>query len=363
MAVGLINSAKCCINTQIALDSLCHMPGGKKETSGMLAALLSPNNRAGFTQVTDAVRNAKSRPVNGGNQVEIEIEKPNCGVAAETKPSLCDVGTATVSPYLYLQPCVEQVASYSFRITKDEFANICESPNERLATTLRRGAEIVQNHINRKLADLGYGLMGNYASGDLSTGATAQFLAVINPNGSINASAFAKLKAEFRKQKCNTAPIVVGGDTLAIIEDIRQLGGTGPVGGTAGADASAMSRIAQTYYDSQIDASIQALAGDTASHVLSWSPGALQFLEWYENVDYREEFKEDYSETTITIDGITYDYSLHYSKCDKAWDVHISKCYDLFCIPDTAYAPCYEFNNKVHYTIGCGETDCTSFAC
>lgn len=364
MAVNLVPSELCCVHTQVALDNACHTPGGKFETTGMMAALTSASNTANFQQVTNAVRNAKARPVSGLNQVEIEIEKPICGDGVDTRPDLCDPATNSESPYLYLQPTVEQVASRSFMITKDDFANICEMPNDRLAAQIRRQTEILKTYINRKLAELGYGLMGNYANGNLSTDpANVQFLPVINPNGTVNAVAWAKLKAEFRKQKCDSTPIVVGGDTLAMIEDVRMLGGIGPVGGSAGQNINGLSAIKQHYYDSQIDATIQGLAADTASHVLSWSPGAMQLLEWYDYVDYREEFKEDYSRTTITVDGITYDYSLNYDKCTSTWTVHISKHYDLFCIPDTAYDPCWDFNNKVHYLIGCGETDCTNLMC
>ena len=107
---------------------------------------------------------------------------------------------------------------------------------------------------------------------------------------------------------------------------------------------------------------IGTLEGDTDSHSLSWIPGAFQMLEWYKYVGYNEELgKEDYTETTMTIDGITYDWSLYYDKCDHVWKYELSKNYDLWAIPDAAYEPCWDFNMRLHFVLACGDWTCNQY--
>lgn len=354
----IADASLCCLNTKIALRNLCALPSNNPSTYGMLDALTSDRNTAGYRQITDATANSRCKPTDDTQYVEIEIEKPNCG-----EPSgcidLCGEGVTAESPYLTLTPCVKMTAGTSIQISKEDFCNTCETPSERLANDLRRKAELLKQNICHQLAEKAYALMGNYSTG-VNSVATPKHINIFNPKGFLNATSAAKISMEFCKQGCEQDPFMVGGSVVKMIEQVKRLGGVGccPENGR---DVNALNGM--FIYDSKIDTTLAGLAGDNLSHLLSWSPGAMQLVRYYKNTGWFVEERELFTQTTIEIDGMIYDYTIKYDECNKVWNVGLCACFDLFCIPDEAYQPCNVGNHKLHWTVGCGEPSCDDFAC
>ena len=364
--MGLVAStaSNCCINLQVALDNLVPNnvnPGRIMKEKGFLGSLLSERNTRGFDQeiVSSAFR-GKGRPTAGqAPKVEVKYLKPRCNTSATTVGGLCTVGAATPDPYGYLQPEVTLVRSQSGSFSKADFERICETPQERLAIDLQLAAEDLNNDMNSALIALAAGQLGNYSNGtDSST--TPYTINILNPAGYANAAAFSSVSSEFRKMHTREKPIMVGGDILSQYLEVRASGGLGAnaIGAVEGAGTSGY----DIYADFEVDVQMQTLLADTDSHMIAYLPGSMQLLQWYRNVGEFEELgKEDYAETTLEINGITYDYTLNYDKCTKTWNWELFKHFDLWCIPDAAYAPCYDFNGKLGFKLGCGNFDCTQY--
>lgn len=367
MGANIGTTAKCCLNLQQALDSISRQltPDQLMEGLGMIDALNSSLNRSGFEAVQSDT-SPKGRPGAGTQPtIEIEYEKPECNAVQDTKEGLCwRTSDPTKYPERtdsrgYLSITVDELKSTGGWFRKDEFSELCEIPSERLANRIRKEARDLKRAINTRLIELAYAYCGAYTNGDPSIGATTKSLNILNGAGHINPAAMAVVKSEYRKMHVAGPPIVVGGDILATWNDTRVVGGLGA--NAIGASQNSQLLGINLFLDYQIDAVIAGLEADTASHAISFMPGTFQILEWYDYVGYRSEAKPDYAETTIVVDGITYDWSLRYDECEKAWSYEISKNFDLFAIPDEAYQPCWDFNHRLHWELACGDFDCTQY--
>ena len=360
MAANVINSALCCLNTQIALDALASTPAARVDSNGMLEALRSAENKVGFTQMTDAVEESKRKPTTGQTpaSVEVKVRKPSCLTVLETEGNLCDSGTATSDPYDYVEPTVDLVARLNGSMTAIEFDALCTGADERRVIVLEDFANDILENVNEQLINSAYAALGDYSDGTASTGVGVQEIPLINTLGHLNSAAYAKISAEMRKQKFTGRPIFVGGEKLALSQDILPLGGTGT---SRNVDVNAHKSVVSPYYDNQIDGLVGTLQTDPGeSFGMAWATGSFQFLEWYRNTGLFENFKEDYAETTITIRGMKFDYSIKYDECNHKWDFTLQKRFGLFYQPDANYA-CNVGTGKVLYKLGCGDIDCNTF--
>ena len=374
MGAAASNPEKCCLHIQQSLEDLAadNAPGLIRENFGMFDALRSANNTRGFTAKikTDAFP-GKGKFESGTGvavrpKLEIEYLKPVKRTAKTSRDGLCVDATQSTDPYAYLDVTVDNTRALDGKMTKDDFDELCHGPSERLAIDLRNTAHDLLRAINEQLVTQAYAVMGNYMDGTASgAGATAKDLPLINGAGYINSTAMAAVKSQYRRMHTSDAPIVVGGDILGIWMDARTAGGLGPGAlGAAGGDTYKFG--SDIYLDYDVDPVIQTIETDTLSHALTWSPGGLQLLEWYEYVGYKEEIgKPDYIETTIEIDGVKFDYSLNYDKCTHTWDWELSKVFDLWAIPDIAFtagAAIWPWNRRLAWTLSCGDFDCANYA-
>jgi hypothetical protein len=348
------------LTIQQSLDNNPQAPTNIKEHTGVLDALRSPRNRNAFEQIVVQPSQfaGKAIPAQGNlPKVEVVFEAPNCDTDGRVVDGCAGDPCAD-------KPVVQDIKQYrgiditrgkliNGQFAKEDLAQLCETPSERLATYIRRDAELLKRAINADLIDAMEPLFGNYSDG-ASSATTPKTLNIINPDGHVNRAVWALLMSEFRKQYWSGDVMHVGGDLLNVFMDVARKGGIGAQG--IGADAVTDDMM---HFD---DFELDTHYGDALSHLWTWAAGQFQFLEAYKYIGYCEEFFEDFTKTTIEIDGITYDYSLYYDKCNSLWKYELSLCYDLFCIDDW-YTPCYDFNRKLHWVIGCGETDCTQFFC
>jgi hypothetical protein len=360
MATAIATSALCCLNTQIALDNLAATPAGRFEQSGVIQALKSPENSRGYEQITNAVTESRRRPVAGTTPptVEIKVRKPSCETVLTSAADLCDSGSPTSDPYDYLDVGVTRLVRLSGSITKAEFDDLCDNPDQRRVMKLRDFAEDLEKQIGIILTQDIYAQLGQYADATASTGVTTKAIPIISTDGTLNSAAFSRISSEFRQQGFRGRPIMVGGEKLAVGQDVRILGGTGT---SLNLDPNAALNTTSSWYDYDFDATVNALQTTTNdSYAMTWTPGAVQMLEWYRNTGIFEEFKEDYVETKLTINGITYDYFMNYDKCTHEWTFHLQKRFDIFAIPDALYA-CNVGNGRVLWELSCGDMDCSIF--
>lgn len=359
MASAIINSAKHCLHTQVMLDNLAATPAGRFESSGMIEALKSAQNKRGYEQITNSVEESKRRAVAGQAPptVEVKIRKPSCEAAGTSAIDLCTETDASAHPYEYIEPAVTKVANRSLTYTEAEFDNLCESGDERHAAILQDFASEILNDMGIVLAQDAWAILGNYFDGTSSTGATTLDLPIISASGTLQSAAFARIASEFRQQGFKGRPIMVGGEKLAMGMDVLRLGGTGT---SLNLDPNAAFSSTSSFYDYNLDATINTLQSTAAaSYAITWTPGALQMLEWYRNTGSFQKFREDYTETTLMINGYKFDYFVNYDKCTHLYTVGLQKHYGLFWLPDALYT-CNEGTGKVLWELTCGTMDCTT---
>lgn len=373
MAVAASSPEKCCLHLQQSLDTIAgeNDPGSIRESFGFIEALKSARNTRGFTAVEANAFPGKAKPQAGGGaanrpRLEIEYLKPVARTAATSKLGLCGDQAASTDPYGYLDVTVDNTAALGGDFSKNDFDELCHGPSERLAIDVRNTAHDILRAINIQMITEAYAVVGNYVDGDDSGAAlTQKAIPLINGAGHVNPAAMAAVKSQFRRMHTQTPPIVVGGDILGIWTDTRVMGGLGANAIAASEDPRAIVAGADVYLDYDVDPTIQALESDSVSRMIAWTPGVWQMLEWYDYVGYKAEIgKEDYIETTIEIDGYTFDWSLNYDKCTHQWSYELSKSYDLFYIPDVAFAgdsTVWDWNRRLVFQVSCGDFACANY--
>ncbi len=360
MASNIIDSAKFCLHAQVMLDKrLAALPSGRIEPTGMIDALTSTANKSGFEQVTQATTASRGRPQADQTppRVEVKIRKPSCETVATTAATLCGEGDALPDPYVYLEPAVDKVVSITRKFNKAQFDDLCADPQEYRAVFLEDAAKDLLKKINEVLIQEAYAALGDYADSVLST-TTPKEIPIINSAGVFNSAAFARIASEFRRQGFRGRPIFVGGEKLALAQDVRIMGGTGT---SLNLDPNAALASIIPFYDYDIDALVNTLQTETTkSYAMTWTPGSMQMLEWYRNVGIFNDFAPDRAETTLNIGGVTFDFFMNYVPCDKEWTFSLQKHYGLFPIPDEFYT-CNTGNGRVLWELGCGDSDCDLF--
>lgn len=373
MAVAASSPEKCCLFLQQSLDAIGgeNDPASIREQFGALMALKSARNTQGFTAVESQAFPGKARPQAGGGaanrpRLEIEYVKPVNRTAATSKLGLCGDQAASTDPYAYLDVTVDNLFALGGDFTKSDFDELCHGPSERLAIDVRNAAHDILRAENDQIITEMYAVMGNYVDGtDSGAALTQKAIPLINGAGHVNPAGMAAVKSQFRRMHTSTPPIVVGGDILGIWMDTRMMGGLGANAIAADQNPATIVAGADIYLDYQLDPVIQAIETDSLSRILAWTPGSMQLLEWFDYVGYKEEVgKEDYIETTIEIDGFTFDWSLYYDKCTHTWAYELSRTTDLFFIPDVAFAgdtTVWDWNRRLAFQVSCGDFACGNY--
>lgn len=369
MATSVGSTARCCANLQQALDEAVDFaPNATRLKLGVMEALMSPNNRDGV-QVAQMVSQLGTGVADGATacKIEIEFELPDCVAATASEIDICGAVASIGDTRGYLQQEVTRYAGRAGTWTLDEFDCICESPDERLAKTMMKLARSINKAIEIDAVTQIATYLSNYADGTDSTdvaGGNTRTLNILNSAGHVNASEWSKLRAEYRKQFSMDDPILVGGDILAQYDDVRLAGlGANAVGNTNPDQLVNDNRFISYELDSAMDTALgsPAKAAGT-SYAISWMPGAIQMLEYLENQGRKEWFYEQSSRTTITIDGVVYDWYLKFEECGSAgephWKFKLEKRYDFFHIPASVYSSCFPSNGNLLWLLGCGDATC-----
>lgn len=359
MAVIDTTSKYCCLNIQRSIETM--MPNTKPSNfpfdNRLIPMLKSPEN-VGMFSIRDEKQNGKGRPQSDNECViELEYEVPFCDDAVDGCLDVCGTLPLQGDSLQYVQVTIDHRRSYGGYFTEYDFECLCEAPNQRLAKRIDQGMQIVAKAVTEHVAQLMYAAAGPYSNGLASNSQpNYQALKLLNPNGHTNAAGMTKLTNEHRLQRSQMTPFIVGGLALENYLRVMSVGGLNGNHPVQPGDQTFGARIG---IDIDAEIAIKAASGVTnVDHAISWAPGAFQFLEWYENEGYMEKFDDNYTYTTISGYGMTFDFYLWYDHCQRRWNWVICKAYDLFCLGESYYAPCITGNHKLHWTL-----DCAQFAC
>jgi len=362
MAVSSRSSSLCCIQIQRGLDNMLPdiKPSNFPYDGGIISALKSPMNMGQFS-ILEGREPGKGRPQVGNNcVVEVVYETPFCDDAEEGCLDVCDTLPERADSLAYLGVTVDYQRSYGGYFTEHDFACLCETPDERLTKRIDQAMLIIERAMGIHLAQLMYALVGSYSNGGASNNpVNFETLPILNPNGYSNPAGLVKMYNEHRLQRSTKAPIVLGGLSLENWMRVRTVGG---LNGQHPIQPGDQTFGAEIFTDLDFDTAIRDITADALDHAISWTPGAFQLLEWYENEGYMEKFHDHYTYTTMTSPrGVKFDFYLRYEECTRTWKYVLCKSYDLFSLGEALYAPCIVGNHKLHWILGCDTFDCDSY--
>jgi hypothetical protein len=355
MAVTPISSKYCCITTQQMLSDITreNTPDFVRiKRNGFLNAVTSAENTSGFEVVKTSDSRGKALPGVGNRTVEIKYRKQLCPTITAAAADMCDASADIPDDWEYSGVSVDCVQSVAFGLSKEEFRQLCEEPNDRMARLMRDYVSTLREAVNNDLITKYIAGLGLYFNGDDSANPLeVRTLFPFNTSGQTNAQFLQPLMADWRKSNWSGDPIVVYGDMVSRFLGDRDIF----VGDNDGKDAT-RAGFPPGFLDYEVDN----VFADTFQHIISWVPGFIQMTEWDRYVGVYEEFKEDYSRTQLTMDGFTFDYTIRYIECDERWVVTMTKYYDLFKMPDEALSSaCGQLSNGcLNWLVDCGDIDC-----
>lgn len=360
MAVNIEACDTCCVTLQAQLEDIQResaTPNANKQTLALIGALASTENKGTFEVLQR--ESSFGRPASGNDcKVSLRYYEPSCESSSTSYTSVCDASTdrgytvecadVTVTGYRQLE------GSWN----KQDMRCICEGHNQRAARELTNAARNLMRDITNDVATLMIAQSGSYQDGTNSNVAPVT-LNLLNGDGHVNPAALSSVRSQHRQMYADGPAFMVAGEYTFIAQDVYQHGGTGT--GLPNPALLNPSSNLRTLVDYEAETAFQTFAADALQHMLSWSPGAVQFLEWFEYVTEYEESGWDYTSTIIEIEGWLFDLEVNYSKCDKIYQWKLSKYFDIFNLPEASYAPCMTGNHILHWLLGCGDFDCSMY--
>ena len=318
-----------CNTVQQNLNNLAgaNYPAMKREPTGMLSAVRSGANSAGFAQ--------KYKTDEGDGklkEVVIEWAQPvPVSTTVTTEQSVCEGGTEEPR-FIDTVQLTGFAGTRVMLFTEAELRKYCEQPSQ--VQTMR-----IAQHMSGLFRKINQILITKYAAGvggfmnGVAAGKELELLhydadgqtEVIKPDGEI------VLLEDMADMGVTGRPIVVGSGITSRYARLAEMGCCNDYG----QNVQQLSGAFDFYRDRDVDIT---LAGD--ENIIAFAPGAVQMATYNK---YRGEFKKIvpdlYAHTTIVdpVTGIELDMKMKYDDCDELWRMHYFLNFDLFQLPDELF--------------------------
>ena len=360
--MAAVNSKYCCISVQQMLDEIAgaNTPNQKVlDTYGFLSAINSDANLNGTDAIATKSAEGKARPTAISNRrVEIEYSVRQCEAVSREPTAFCTTRTDAPDDKLYESATVDHYGEVTWGLNKEEFRDLCENPNDRQRRLFANKVNDLKKDINEQLITAFIAGLGNYfteaGAVPVDSAANPKTLNLFNTNATPNAMGLFPVFRDFTRSRWSGRPIAVGGTSL----DAWRFASGIFNGNLDGLDINKQPLMMDIFSDYQVDP----IFADTFEHLLTFAPGTVKMLEWDafpEGSVYRE-MKEDYSKITMMVDGMSMDFETRYDECNSRWDFKLSKYFDLWKTPDTAFnEDCGQYSNGcLNWLIDCAALDC-----
>jgi len=354
MASVNASSVNVCRTLVQQLDQKTGLPQNFVDSMGMYMAIKSPTNRRGYEEQLRKIEDSYidkglTFPTN-----QLRYRKPSCDTSlTDCTADYCTPVAVGSDPYGYINVTAEACKAEQFTITNDQFNSVCYGKDEFLAIAIDDASKALLRKVNVDLLTKVNALMGNYADGTSSLSATKN-INIINANGTVTVG-MGTIDNEFAKIGVTGDIIKVGGRALNSYKNYASLNIPQAYTGLDPLKAG----MGDFYYDSKLDTVIT-LPSATCK-MLAWEAGVIQMVEGYNNDGSRKLFHETDVWDTMEVNGIKFDYYMHFNPCSGGgtWTITLKKNYGLMFVPTSAFTCEVEgANNKLKFTLGCGEMTC-----
>ena len=234
---------------------------------GVLSALISPTNKAGFMLDLSPSKERPSstsvRKVYTSDTVGLcnQDTTPD-GACATPSFSTDDVAGSFKS----VEHRIEQGIQRKIVLDVEEFKAFCLTPAEYLTKKLLAMRDGVHQEINSKLTDTVIAYAGTYADGTSSISAT-KAVSFTNSTSNFDPRGYAKIKDEYAKLGHQfSTPIIVGGSHISSLETLAAFSG-----GT-NAQGTNLYRLPNVYQDYGVDIAL----ANGENNLITWSPQSIQ---------------------------------------------------------------------------------------
>lgn len=340
-------------NLQISLNDLAlgNAPNDLMPQVGMLDAVTSPENTGGLSALTFEVLNGKDKPqnTNGKPSVQVRSIAPTDTYANTGSKNICDADTGDADPYIYTTVTVDQDAWREFTIDYSTFANLNENPEERIAVRVAQHCKDILTQINNNLGTLAYAAVGDYKDG-VDSATSPRAIPIINTSGAYQPLALAKVINEYRQNKFNGRPIVVGGSKIETARIAAAFQGTGQFTTPVNPQLPA-----SLYADYLLDSTLN----NAQENAISWIPGTVRLVEWFKNEKYNQVNMETHQAKKINYMGFEFDVDIVYV-CDKKFKFTISKQYGIFTPTEQMFGSVNK-PGLFAWTLDCAALGCADF--
>lgn len=323
---------------------------------GTVDALMSTANRSGTTALpTDAGDRARLTSTSV-RKLQLRYVVQDCALDSFTFDP-CNIPTLEGPTYKTADVTVTRSTQWGFQLTESEYREMCESKDQQYMDMVKVKYESAKRNMNQQAVALVKSAMGNYPlSGDNSV-TTPATINIVNAAGAANPGAIALIDSYYESMNILRKPMLVGAGKMSLAEKALAYS----TGSDLGVDGSKTS-IANFYRDTDVNANF----GDGNDHLLSWVPGAIQFVGWNDYVGDYQVFKPEvingrqgweFQKTTMLFDGILWDFVYNHS-CAGVHTFMWRKYFDIVPLPSDAFGSCQGYNYALHFLLGCGDLTC-----
>ena len=311
-----------CSALQVNLNDIAgsNAPALLRDRVGMVDALMSDVNRAGFT--------AQIVPTNGKTRA-VQVNYMNQACDADVSTS-CDVNcTPDVTP----EPAQTLITGfnclkYKMAFDENQMRKLCEADTVWVGQNIMSAMNAVNVALDKAI--LGAVGAGKYVDDAGAAQAGPLQVPLFNTSGQVNPMSWAYIKHIYENAGFAGMPIIVGGGSIDMWAKAQSIACCNT---NYGMDMSRA--VGETYwYTDRFAASI--LGGGDGKTSLVMAPGTKQLVFWNKYVgDYAK--KNDSFEHGTIVDpfsGIVYDLKTNYDDCSENWFVEVSLNWNLFEVPN-----------------------------
>lgn len=296
----------------------------KREGTGFLDAVMSPQNRAGFRQ---------EYATDGGDgklkQVVTEWVQPgHVGEALTSMQDICNPGT-TIEPLREVKQLTAFASTPVLTFTKAALRKFCQGPSEYRAMIVGGHMNLLFRKMNqigiaKYLTGVGSFISGEAAGKDVTLLVNDGLMTQIDQNGEVTIS------EDMDDLAVGGRPILVGAGVLSRYAKLARLGCCNAYGQDDG--------MATGSFDWFRDRDTGIISGDPNT-ILAWAPGAVQMAHYVQNRAGFEVVHSHFAETNITdpVNGLVVDMEMRYDQCEKVWTMVFYSFFDFFQLPDTMF--------------------------
>lgn len=315
-----------CSAIQVNMNDIAgtNAPALRREKTGMVDALMSEYNRAGFT--------AQVVPTDGKFRA-VQINYQNQACDGDVVTSCASNCTPEVTPEPKQSLITEfNCLKYKMSFDENEMRKLCEADTVWVGQTIMNAMNAINVALDKALLTQWGTEVPNSPflldNGECETGSLS--VPLFNTNGQVNPMSWAYIKHIFEQTGYNGVPIMVGGGSLDLFAKANQIACCNT---NYGMD---MGRIMSEsfYYADRFANSILGDGDGKAFAVLA--QGSNQLITWNKYLgDYAK--RNDSFEHGTVVDpftGMVYDLKTNYDDCAEKWFVELAVNWNLFQVPN-----------------------------